>query len=421
MGKLEDLERLQKLRESGALTEEEFEKEKQNLLNNSNTNLNNEKETKKIETINKNSTAEKKTLNKKTKNILIGTFIAFVIIIIGCLVVIPLVKSKIAESKKVTIPNIEGKTYAEAQKELSALELNMKTKYYWYSNDPNAIIVSQEPSEGKIANKGDSITVKSMTQEEIDEDIKKQEEQKKKQEEARKNGYRKSPATSATIVSCAKTLIDNTLKSSSTAVWGDSELIEQDNYGRCLVYVSLEAQNGFGAYSKLFYFVVLQYVEYDGHFTYNPYFYSHKLTTYSASSPYDYYVSAYKNGTVYPVIQTFLDNNGWNTRPDDVKVPEEDTNKDIKGDEVKLNNSYTEIKNGEETEIIFISDTEFEYSISKYWKDGNSGKVFYPQGKGTVGKGSGKYEKNGDKIILKSDGLNITIALSNTDNTFTSM
>ena len=128
-------------------------------------------------------------------------------------------------------------------------------------------------------------------------------------------GYRSSPASTDIIISCTKTLIDNSLRSSSIAKCGTYEKIDEDNYGRCLVYVSLEAQNGFGAYSKLNYFVVLQYVQSDGNFTYKPYSSTYELKTFGTQSVYDYYVTTYKNKEIYPVIQTFLDNNDWNVRP----------------------------------------------------------------------------------------------------------
>lgn len=85
-----------------------------------------------------------------------------------------------------------------------------------------------------------------------------------------------------------------------------------------MVYVSLEAQNGFGAYSKLNYLVVLQYVKSNGEFTYKPYACMHELTTFTGQDPYYYYVKEYKSGNVFPVIETFLKNNDWNIRPEGV-------------------------------------------------------------------------------------------------------
>lgn len=228
------------------------------------------------------------------------------------------IDNKIEKSKEVQVPNLVGKTLGEAKTELSNLELNIEAQYpSLYSDSPEAIIQSQDNKEGDILKKGNTVKVTAKTQEQLNKEKQQEEERKKKEAEAKEKGYRSSPATSDTIVSCAKTLINENLRSSTTARWGTCEKVDEDNYGRCLVYVSLEAQNGFGAYSKLNYFVVLQYVKSNGEFTYKPYNYSYELTTFG-SSVYDYYVTSYKNGEVYPVIKTFLKNNEWNTRPSDV-------------------------------------------------------------------------------------------------------
>lgn len=267
---------------------------------------------------------------KKSKNKL---FIKICVIEVIILVLIPIlvtggvmvkqeIDKKIEKSKEVQVPNVIGKTISEAEQDLSTLDLrifaentNLTTLY---SGSPDAIITTQKDEEGKILKKGDTVRVEAKTKEQIEKEKQEEEERKKKQEEAKAKGYRSSPATTDTIVSCAKTLISNNLKSPATAIWGKSEKVDEDNYGRCLVYVSVEAQNGFGGYIKSDYFVILQYVKSNGEFTYSPYSCMYELTTYGATSTYDYYVSTYKDGTVYPVIKTFLDNNGWNTRPKDV-------------------------------------------------------------------------------------------------------
>lgn len=242
-----------------------------------------------------------------------------VVIFFGGYTIVENINDAIEKSKEVTVPNLIGKTLSEAKNELSNLELNIQAKYpTLYSDSPDAIIQEQYDKEGDILKKGDTVEVKALTQEQIDKKKQEEEERKRKQEEAKAKGYRSSPATTETIKRCAQTLIDNNLRSSSTARWGNCEKIDEDNYGRCLVYVSLEAQNGYGAYSKLNYFVILQYVESNGEFTYKPYTCMHELTTFTGQDPYNYYVSAYKSGNVYPVIKTFLDNNDWNIRPEGV-------------------------------------------------------------------------------------------------------
>lgn len=271
-----------------------------------------------------------KITEKEFKKKLSKVFIDSIVFTMAIIIIPPLIiwggytikeniNETIRKSKEVPVPNLIGKTLSEAKTELSNIELNIEAEYpSLYSDSPEAIIQSQKNKEGDILMKGDTVRVTAKTQVQLDKEKQDAEERKRKQEEAKAKGYRSSPATTDTIISCAKTLIDNSLRSSSTAKWGNCEKIDEDNYGRCLVYVSLEAQNGFGAYSKLNYFVILQYVKYNGEFTYKPYSCMHELTVYGAQSVYDYYVKTYKNGEIYPVIQTFLDNNEWNVRPSDV-------------------------------------------------------------------------------------------------------
>jgi len=327
MGKLEDLERLKKLKEDGILSEQEFENEKQKILNqDDNSNLDKPKteneSTTNIEKENaevKKDNLEKNKSNKKAIKIFIITFTIFMVIFVAFCITFPIINSHIEKSKEVTVPNIIGKTLSEAKEELANLELNIQAEYpSLYSDAPEAIIQTQYNKEGDILKKGDTVKVTAKTQEQLDKEKQQQEENKRKQEEAKAKGYRSSPATKDTIENCAKTLIHNSLRSPSTAIWGKCEKVDEDNYGRCLVYVSVEAQNGFGAYTKSDYLVVLQYVQSNGEFTYKPYGYSYELKTFGGQPAYDYYVTAYKNGEVYPIINTFLDNNEWNTRPKDV-------------------------------------------------------------------------------------------------------
>lgn len=71
-------------------------------------------------------------------------------------------------------------------------------------------------------------------------------------------------------VSCAKTLISKRLKSPSTAIWYNEKVVDQDEYGRVLVTMTVEAQNGFGGYGKLYYAVVIYDCNpSDGTFKYN--------------------------------------------------------------------------------------------------------------------------------------------------------
>ena len=317
MDKYDELEKLVKLKESGALTQEEFDKEKTKLLNEDEVNRNTS--SKRENNVEKKNVKEKKPIHITFKT-------ALIVLLIGAgLFMLPFIINWIEESQKVQVPSIVGKTYEEAEKELKEIGLEILAKN-GSSTDKNAIITKQYTDAGVVQKKGFAVNVESKTQEEIEKEKKQKEEaeaKKKKEEEERKRkeaeakakGYRKSPASQSTIISCAKTVINDILKSSSTAIWGEAEYIDQDNYGRCLVYVPLEAQNGFGGYSKLYYLVVLQYVEVDGHFTYKPYVCYHSLSLFGGGSPYNEYIGAYKKGKIYPVIQDFLDLNEWNIKP----------------------------------------------------------------------------------------------------------
>lgn len=270
-----------------------------------------------------------KELKKKLSKVFIDSIIFTLAIIIipvvlflGGYTIVKNINDAVEKSKEVIVPNLIGKTISEAEENLAPLDLNIKAENAnlstIYSDSPDAIIVTQKDEEGKILKKGNSVRVEAKTKEQIEKQKQEEEERERKRIEAKEKGYRSSPASTKTIEGCAQTLISNNLRSSSTARWGTCEKIDEDNYGRCLVYVSLEAQNGFGAYSKLNYLVVLQYVESNGEFTYKPYTCMHELTTFTGQDPYYYYVKEYKSGNVFPVIETFLKNNDWNIRPEGV-------------------------------------------------------------------------------------------------------
>lgn len=83
----------------------------------------------------------------------------------------------IEKSKEVVVPNLIGKTIAEAKTELAELELNVKALYPTLNSDsPEAIIQKQNKKEGEIAKKGDTIEVEANTQEQLDEKEKKRKE-----------------------------------------------------------------------------------------------------------------------------------------------------------------------------------------------------------------------------------------------------
>lgn len=123
---------------------------------------------------------------KSTKKTFIICGIVMIVTIIVCF--LPIVIEKIQldnkykreESLKVTVPNVVGKTYNEAKKELSDLDLVVE-KSYGSDDDENAIVTSQT-TEGSILKKGDTVSITVLTKETIE---KREQEQKKKNEESR--------------------------------------------------------------------------------------------------------------------------------------------------------------------------------------------------------------------------------------------
>lgn len=129
-------------------------------------------------------------------------------------------------------------------------------------------------------------------------------------EVADKTNNNEKIVSNETIIDCARTEVSRILKSSSTAYWGNAEILDKDNYGRYLVYVPLEAQNGFGAYSKLYYMVIVKDVTAEGRYkalTYN----SRLEVPNFMNSTVPSTITDYKNGETVKIVQDFLDTNSW--------------------------------------------------------------------------------------------------------------
>ena len=120
----------------------------------------------------------------------------------------------------------------------------------------------------------------------------------------------KNKVSDEIIISCARTEVGRILKSVSTANWGTSEIVDKDNYGRYLVYVPLEAQNGFGAYNKLYYLVIVKNVDQEGNYKAMTYNSRLEIPNYmGANTP--SIISDYKNGETAKILKDFLENNNW--------------------------------------------------------------------------------------------------------------
>ena len=96
----------------------------------------------------------------------------------------------------------------------------------------------------------------------------------------------------------------------STANWGTAEIIDEDSYGRYLVYVPLEAQNGFGGYEKLYYLVIVSDVTPDGYYKAMPYQSTLDIPNYTGQTIPNT-ITEYKNGERTKLISEFLENNKW--------------------------------------------------------------------------------------------------------------
>lgn len=59
-------------------------------------------------------------------------------------------------------------------------------------------------------------------------------------------------------IGCAKTVVSKQLRSHSSAQWSNEKVVEKDDYGRVLVTLTVDSQNGFGAYLRTHYAVVIE-------------------------------------------------------------------------------------------------------------------------------------------------------------------
>lgn len=257
MSNLDELEKLQELKLKGIITNEEFEEEKNSLLNGEVKNkINiNKKHNDNLNRICKNCGAlieeneakycgkcGNKIKNKydykqfifKYKFLIIG----ITVILIGFIGV-----AVYNEELKLSIPHITEITVKEAKEKIG--ELGLKLEINGSSNESD-IVISQEPQYGSgYILKGDTIKVSTITKEEFE----KQKEEKEK--------IRNKPTNDA-IISCAKTAIRRI--ANYEPEFGTTSVLEEDDYGRYLVLCYAKLVNGFGAGKYNVYYVVLNEV-----------------------------------------------------------------------------------------------------------------------------------------------------------------
>lgn len=119
-------------------------------------------------------------------------FVLIIIVIFGVFGVgAPLLLAKIQKSQERKVPNLIGKTFEEAQKELESLDLKLEETLG--NNNKDSIITNQETQYS--AKKGDTIKVSTKSQEEVE-----------KQNQADKEYQEKKNAVSNAIRDFAKSV-----------------------------------------------------------------------------------------------------------------------------------------------------------------------------------------------------------------------
>jgi len=157
-------------------------------------------------------------------------------------------------------------------------------------------------------------------------------------------GFSSYNATNDDYINSAVTVINNILKSPSTAVYNSCSVYEKDSYGRAIVKVDVTAENSFGGAVRSVYYVCIKDVNYSGEFL---------------SQTYSSYVDSESD---IPYLKSINDFG---------KHPNEDESKDVT---VKLKNHYIKDKSVEINENTYecISahgekvDLEFYTGLSGY-------------------------------------------------------
>lgn len=108
------------------------------------------------------------------------------------------------------------------------------------------------------------------------------------------------------IIDSAKTEISHNLKAPSSARYGQAEILGNDAYGRYLVYIPVDAQNGFGAYIRSEFLVIIMDVD-----SKNRTYSSYKNSSVFDVSDRPSCITKWKNGEVTVLMKAFLDLNHW--------------------------------------------------------------------------------------------------------------
>jgi len=167
------------------------------------------------------------------KKHLIYSLICLAIIVVGFFTYIYFLENPIDNS--IQVPNLTGKTIEEAQEEMK--KLGLKLEIDGIQTD-NSIIVSTDTISSKVK-KGSIIRVTVGSQQELE----------NKENQKKYNANRQNAITSAKSAVIKYANYDPS--------FGDSKVLEIDNYGRYLVEIVATLYNGFGAGKTDTYYVVV--------------------------------------------------------------------------------------------------------------------------------------------------------------------
>lgn len=150
------------------------------------------------------------------------------------------------------------------------------------------------------------------------------------------------------VAKCAQTLVYENIKSPATAQWVSADILEKDEYGRYLVDVVLDAQNGFGALIRSGFIVALKSVEEGGNFTHSSMFFMEE------------YSRDFERTQAIEYIKNM--NNSGETKVEDEEIKEDLTteNNDSTSD-TEVNNEDFKISSSQAISII-EDKTGFQYA-----------------------------------------------------------
>jgi len=130
-------------------------------------------------------------------------------------------------------------------------------------------------------------------------------------------GIDNSSKMTENVINAAQSVIYKDLKSPSTASFVDTIILDNDDYGRFLVYVAVDAQNAFGAYIRNT-FIVIVYNVTDETYSYNTWYGVQEIEgfrpEYYITDPENQHISPWSACATINIMKEFC---GWNTPIDE--------------------------------------------------------------------------------------------------------